>query len=56
VAVRSPFEVLAEGRSHFRIADLLQLAALIVRQQSTTARLAGQGSQKCQANNAASVK
>jgi len=32
VAVRSPFEVLAGGRSHFRIADLLQLAALIARQ------------------------
>jgi hypothetical protein len=31
-AVRSPFEVLAGGRSHFRVTDLLQLAALIARQ------------------------
>jgi hypothetical protein len=41
VAVRSPFEVLAEGRSHFRIADLLQLAALIVRQQAVHNGAAG---------------
>ena len=33
VAVRSPFEVVSAGRSHFRIEDLLQLAALIARQR-----------------------
>jgi len=36
-AAPSPFEVLAGGRSLFRVADLLQLAALIARQRAAQA-------------------
>ena len=32
MVVANPFEVVSAGRSHFRIEDLLQLAALISRQ------------------------
>ena len=34
VAAASPFEVMSAGRSHFRVEDLLQLVALIARQQA----------------------
>jgi len=33
VAAANPFEVLAGGRSHFRVEDLLQLATLMARQR-----------------------
>ena len=42
-AVRSPFEVLAGGRSHFRVADLLQLVTLIARQRPLQGAQASRG-------------
>ena len=44
-ALRSPFEVLAGSRSPFRVADLLQLVALIARQGPTQAPDASRGKQ-----------
>jgi hypothetical protein len=41
--VRSPFEVLAEGRSHFRVADLLELVVLIARQRPAPSAAASRG-------------
>jgi hypothetical protein len=42
-AVRSPYEILAGGRSPFRVADLLQLVALIARQRAVQTAPASTG-------------
>ncbi len=44
-ALRSPFEVLAGSRSPFRVADLLQLVALIARQRPPQAPETSRGKQ-----------
>jgi hypothetical protein len=41
VAAARPFEALSAGRSHFRVEDLLQLVALIARQQAGREAAAG---------------